>query len=274
MPIFAVAPFFTLPNLFLPTALLEGDAVLNETLYNNGGRLYNGSLNAMKNSLVFDNKVTPQSFINDHLDFPYTTEKYVVGGFYMQYLANTYGIDKVNNFFYQNSIHSINPFLLDNTYKNHFGIGFENSIKNFINHTKKEYKSFNPIENKNNISSSKSEIYLSKIDDKIYYITTDLVANKLLNIYDKNTNHNTNKNTSLNNGKVFIKDDICYTSSSAFISSKLYKHGLFDKNNHIERTTIGKSINDISKDKIAYIDIKNSFLNSKLYINNEYYNTI
>ncbi|MEA2049994.1 MAG: hypothetical protein U9O56_04615, partial [Campylobacterota bacterium] len=202
MPVFAVAPFFTLPNLLLPTAILEGDAVLNESLYNNGGRLFNGSLNAMKNSLVFNNKITPSRFINDHLEFPYTTEKYIVGGFYMQYMANKYGVDKVNQFFYENSIHSINPFLLNSSYENHFGIEFEQSIRDFVNFTKDKYKGYKELKNKNILARSKSEVYFSKIENNIYYITTDLIEEKRLNIYDLNTNSIRYNNTSLPNGKV------------------------------------------------------------------------
>ncbi|MEA3383724.1 MAG: hypothetical protein U9Q20_03485 [Campylobacterota bacterium] len=275
MPVFAsIVPFFTLPNLLLPTALLEGNSVLNETLYNNGGRLYSGSLNAMKNSLIFNNKVTPATFINDHLNFPYTTEKYIVGGFYMQYLAKKHGVNKVNNFFYENSIHSINPFLLNSTYLNHFGVNFEDTIRDFVSYTKKEYKDFKELTGTNILTNSKDEIYLSKIRNKIYYITTDLTKEKTLNIYDINTHSITYKNTSLNNGKVFKINKNIYTTSSAFISPKLYKHGLFNEDNIVLDSTIGKKVDDIFEEKIAYIDIKESFLNSKLFVNDEYYTDV
>ena len=274
MPIWAVAPFFTLPNIFLPTALLEGDAVLNETLYKNGGRLYSGRLNALKNSLVFNGKITPNSFINDHLSFPYTQEKYVVGGFYMQYLAFKYGVDKVNQFFYAQSIHSINPFILDKTFKNHFGVGFEQTILNFVEYTKKEYNGYQEVRRIENTISSKDEIYLSKIDNKIYFITSDLKTKKLLNIYDIKTKTTTQIDTTLPNGKVFKIKDKFYSSSSDFISSKLYKNGLFDEDNNIMNSTIGKSIQDIYKKKIAYIDINNSFLTTKLYIDDNFYSKI
>ncbi len=274
MPVWAVAPFFTLPNLLLPTALLEGNSVLNETLYNNGGRLYSGRLNALKNTLVFDNKIAPTSFINDHLKFPYTQEKYIVGGFYMQYLAYKYGVDKVNQLFYENSIHSINPFLLNSTFVNHFNIEFEQSVEDFVNFTKNKYKDFNKLKDKNIIGHSKDELYLNKIDNKIYFITTDLTKDKLLNIYDLNTYNNTYLNTTLSNGKVFNIDDKLYVSSNDYISSTLYKYGLFDEDNYIENSTIGKAVNDIYNEKIAYVNIKESFLNTKLYIDDEFYDEV
>ncbi len=271
MPIMAVVPLFTLPNLLLPTGLVEGSAVLNETLYGNGGRLYSGRLNALKNSLIFHNKVTPTSFINDHLDFPYMAEKYIVGGYYMQYMANKYGLDKVNSFFYEHSIHSINPFLLNSTFKDLFFITFEDSINDFVAYTKEIYKEYKELPTSNILASSKDEIYLSKIENKIYFTTSDLKSNKYLNIYDKAKNLNYQEYSGLKNGKIFKIDDKLYVASHDFISSREYKHGLFDENNYILETTKGKSINDIYKDKIAYVNIKESFLNTSLYIDDTYY---
>ena len=275
MPIFAsVVPFFTLPNIMLPTALLEGNAVLNESLYENGGRLYNGEHNAMKNTLIFNDKINTTTFINDHLNFPYTTEKYIVGGYYMKYLANKYGVDKVNKFFYEHSIHSINPFLLNRTFLTHFGITFENSIKKFVENEKEHYKNFRELKKKNILNSSKSQIYLSKINSKIYFITSDLKIKKELNIYDIKSNKFSKNNTTFKNGKLFFKENKLYIKSSDFISSREYKYGLFDENNYVKNTTIGKDIQDIFEDKLAYIDIKKSFLETKLYIDDKFYSEV
>ena len=274
MPLFAGAPFFTIPNILLPTVLLEGNAVLNETLYGNGGRLYSGRLNALKNSLVFDNKITASRFINDHLSFPFTQEKYIVGGFYMQYLAFKYGINKVNEFFYAQSIHSINPLILDKTFRMHFNVGFEQTILDFVKFTKNKYKGYLELKQSKDSISSLDEVYLSKIDNKIYFITSDLKINKYLNIYDIKTKKMSKSNTTLANGKVFKVDDKLYSSTSDFISSKLYKNGLFDEDNMILPSTIGKSIQDIFKQNISYIDINSSFLNTKLYLNDKFYEEI
>jgi len=273
-PISAGVPFFTIPNYLLPTALIEGNAVLNESIYNNGGRLHNGTLNALKNSLIFANKIDPRTFINNHLNFPYLTEKYIVGGFYMKYLASIYGVKKVNHFFYEQSIHSINPLLLARTYKKHFNITFEQSILDFVNYSKKTYETYKeePISNK--IAISKSNIVLSKYDNNIYFIASDLSTYKDLYIYDTNKNYFSKEKTTLNKDKVFKINNKLYTSSSGFISTKLYKHGLFDKNNYILKSTIGKSVQDIYKNKISYIKVSKSFMDSKLYVNDKFISNV
>ncbi len=271
-PIWAGIPFFTLPNAYLPTFLLEGNSVLNETLYNNGGRLYSGNHNAMKNSLILSNKITPTSLINDTLDFPYTTSKYIVGGYYMQYMAQRFGLNKVNSFFYNQSIHSINPFLLNRTYYNHFGIKFEQSINDFISYSKEKYKNYNELKN-NEIANSKSKIYFSNINGKIYFITTDLKTKKELNIYDIKSNNIKKHSTTLDNAKIFKIDNKLYTNSSNMINPSNYKVGLFDKNQNLLEYTKGKSIQDINNKNIAYIDIKTSFDDTKLFVNNTFYSS-
>lgn len=273
MPIITPIPLFTLPNLLLPTALLEGNSVLNESIYENGGRLHSGELNALKNVIVFDKSFDTTRFINDHISFPYTTEKYIVGGFYMDYLALNYGFDKVNRFFYENSIHSINPLLLNDTYEKHFGTTFDKSVNGFIEFTKQKYQDFNVADNEV-LKTSKDEIYLSKIDNKIYFITTDLTVNKELNSFDLLTNQISSNKTSFKNGKLFKKDEKLYVSSSDFISASLYKHGLFDESNFINKDTTGKDIKAIKDQKTAYIDIKSSSINSKLYINDEFFSNV
>ena len=275
MPIFvSIIPLFTLPNLYLPTPILEGNAVINESVYQNGGRLYSGRHNALKNSLIFHNKIDPTTLINDHLNYPYGVEKYIVGGYFMKFLVEKYGLSHVNRFFYLHSDNFLNPFLLNRSFKKHFLRSFHDLVFDFIDYTKKRYKGYKELENVKIINSSKDDIYFSKIGSKIYFITSNLVNKKELNIFDIKTKETIIKNTNLQNGKFFIQDDKYYTASSAFIKPTLYKFGLFDSEKIIKKDTIGKYIQDIYNDKIAYIDIKSSFLETKLFINGNYYATV
>jgi hypothetical protein len=262
-PIFAsVVPLFTIVNNNLPSIFLEGNAVLNESLYGIGGRLYNGELMALKNSLILNDKITLSSFINNTTLFPYGTKRYIIGGFYMKYLLLKYGLQKVNNFFYANSIHSINPYLLDRTFKNHFNIGLKQSIYDFVNYTKHRYKDFNELKGTKKSISSQTNIKLNKIKDKIYFITSNLKNDKKLYLYDIKKDKFHSQQTTLQNGKVFKIDGKLYVNATAFIDSTLYKNALYDKNNKVLKNTTNKAIQDIYKNKIAYIKIDKSFLDN------------
>lgn len=271
MPVWAsIVPLWTLPNLMLPTGILEGNAVLNESIYDNGGRLYNGRFQALINSLVFSNKITTTSFLNDTLEFPYTEGKYIVGGYFMKYLASIYGIDKVNSFFYNHSIHSINPFLLNRSFYETFGVGYEKAINGFVADLKLSNQGFSPLLEGTILATSKSEIYLSKLDKEIVFLSTDLKTRAILNSFDSVTNQLTKKETTLKNGALFKIANKLYTSSDGFISSTLYKQGLFDENSNILPETTGKAIQDIQNGKIASFKISESFDKPALYLNDEF----
>lgn len=274
MPLFAyIFPFFTLPNLTLPTVFLEGNAVLNESLYDNGGRLYSGEHNSLKNTLVLSEKLTLARFINDHQIFPYTNEKYIVGGYFMEYLALKYGVDRVNSFFYTHSSHYMNPFLINNSFRRTFGKNLSTLFHEFISYTKKKYKNFKLLKS-NRLALSKSAIYLSKIEDKIFFLSSDLKTKKELYTYDAKHLTFTHKSSDLENGKIFKIKNKFYTSMSTQLDYSHYKFGLVDENNEVLSKSLGKDIQDIYNDKLAYIDIKTSFLESKLFINDQYIDTI
>ena len=192
----------------------------------------------------------------------------------MQYLAYKYGVNRVNQFFYENSIHAINPLLLNTTFLKQFNVSFEQSVKDFVVYTEKKYKGYKELETKSILASSKAQIHLSKQNDTIYFITSDLKTEKNLNTYDIKNDKNRSGKTTLQNGKVFKIENKLYTASLGYISPSLYKHGLFDENHYILESSIGKSINDIYKNKYANIKIDKSFLSSKLYIDDEYYSDI
>lgn len=275
MPIFAsIVPFFTLPNLLLPTPLLEGNSVLQESIYQNGGRLHSGIHKALTNALILNDRLTIERFINDHAIFPYLTEKYIVGGFFMEYLRTQYSLDKINSFFYKHSDHEINPFLVNNSFLRTFGKSLPQLFYEFIADTKEKNKDFKQLKN-NRLASSKAEIIFTKNKNKIYFITNDLVTNKELVVYDTLNKNVKKETTNLLNGKLFLINDKVYSASSGQIAYDRYKFGLFDEDLDYIEDSLGKDIQDIYDDKKqAYIDINSSFLNTKLYVNERFYTTI
>lgn len=273
LPLFVPIPLFTLPNLLIPTALLEGNAVLNESIHQNGGRLYNGRFKALTNLLILHNKMDKTRFINDHMDFPYGEEKYIVGGYFMLYLANKFGVDKVNRFFLEQSSHFINPLIVNDTFSKHFGDSFDNLFYYFLQETKKAAKDFHTLEDNSFISSSKKEIYLNKQNKNIYFLSNNKITKPQLNIYNIKTNTLDTQIGNYLNGKVFKTDDKYYTSAQTYIKSTLLKNGLFDKDRYIKEDTSGKVIQDIFEGHQLYFDVKNSFDTPNLYLNGVFYDS-
>lgn len=263
-------PVFTLPNIYLPTAILEGNAVLNESIYNNGGRLYSGRFKALKNSLMQNNKINFKSIINDNLEFPYMESKYIIGGFYMEFLARKYGADKVNSFFYTHSDHFINPFLFNQSFLETFRQTFSSSINEFIAKDKKENSSFKTLQDGKIIGRSNRQIYINKDGNNIYFQTSDLKNRAKLYTLDLNKMEIKSERTKLKNGLIFQLDGELYSSSDGYISKELYKNGLFNDDANIHPDTIGKNIQDVNKDDILYFDVQKSYDKPALYKNKDF----
>ncbi|MDR3347221.1 MAG: hypothetical protein LBN32_01270, partial [Helicobacteraceae bacterium] len=124
-PIFVgILPIFTLPNIFLPDLLLEGNAVYNESRITAAGRLYQSRHKALFMTLLKADLLTDDRILNNHILFPYMEEKYIVGGFFFELLDRRFGNGRTNSFFALHGDRWINPFLVDLSFKEHFGEGF------------------------------------------------------------------------------------------------------------------------------------------------------
>ncbi len=273
-PLFAVVPFFTYPNIMLPTFMLEGNAVLNESIYGNGGRLLSGRFEALKNQLILDGKFTPTTLINHTTTFPYLEEQYILGGFYMQYLAKKYSLKKVNSFFYEHSKRPILPMLIDTSFTQYFGVDMVTSINDFIKETKQSAKDFKKANTSIILAKSKREIFLNKQNNKILFISSDLKTPADLNIYDINKKMLKKISDSWINGKVFQIDNKYYSNGNFLTAVQEQKIGLFNKNRVLKKGTKSKFIQDIKNNNILYIDTSNSFLRNKLYLNDRYYDDV
>jgi hypothetical protein len=131
-------PVVTTPTMLLPTWMLEGNGVLNESLFGNGGRLYSGETYAVIYRLLANKKVDENRMTNNVLDFPYGTEKYLLGGLINLYMAQKWGTDIVNQFYVAHSTHYFNPFRVNSTFKKHFGMSYAELLNEALNFYRKK----------------------------------------------------------------------------------------------------------------------------------------
>ena len=96
---FGFYPLFPLPNLYLSSFLLEGNAVLNESRFGIGGRAFSGYALAQTVLLAKANKINPSFLLNNTLLYPYGEQFYLTGGLFQVFLAEKYSVKKVNRFF-------------------------------------------------------------------------------------------------------------------------------------------------------------------------------
>lgn len=206
VPFFPI-PLFLQPNDFLPTFALEGNAVLNESRFGLGGRLFSGEVRAEVYALLRENKTTMKRLMNDHIYFPFGAEKYFVGGYFMAYLAERFGVDKVNSFFKANAIHWINPLLLNRTFKSTFGSGYQALWNEFVQAKRPEFE-------KQGVAKEPAFLnffFMGAInadDSKVYFVAqTDGRKRPVVVSVDKNSLTPQIESQQLEIGKLFFLDD-------------------------------------------------------------------
>ncbi len=262
-------PVFPVPNIFESSFILEGNAVLNESLFANGGRLYSGEALAMSVLQAKAGYITPQRVYNDHLFFPYKTHHYIVGGFFQLFLAQKYGLKKTNRYFLAYSDQWL-PFFTNSVFKTHFGKNFEEELKEYNQWLLKKGESFIPTQAKK-IVSSKSAISLSSDKKEIFFLITDKKSAPKLVRFDKKSGSFSFESGDYLFGKVFKIDGKFYTRSYAKTKKNKIEIALFNENGVVEKNSGGKVLQDILSDKKElYFAVKSSFDEPKLYKDGKY----
>ena len=89
---------FSYRNVMLYSFVLEGSAVLNESVYGFGGRLFSGWARAFVFSQL-KRGITLKRLLKPYNDPFSDEEKYLHGGYFFAYLHSQYGMKDINRFF-------------------------------------------------------------------------------------------------------------------------------------------------------------------------------
>ncbi len=262
-------PVFVTPNILLPTWLLEGNSVLNESRLGNGGRLYSGEERALFYALVRSGKLDEARLTNNHLDFPYGHEKYNVGAEFALYLAERFGMDKANSFFSEHANHWVNPFILNYSFERHFNRTYSELVDDFL------------VASGNKARLQKAAVAPRLVEEpfigpmnsnsqKIYFMSGDGKNSNLLNIYDKKSRFLERRKLDIPVNKVFELSDGRFVSvSSGTVNSKQYLFSLWDEKSIDVEAYRGKIILDKRGEDVLWFDPLTSMDEPQLFLNNK-----
>jgi len=266
----SVIPLFPIPNITESSFILEGNAVMNESRYGNGGRLFSGYALAEVVALANAGLITPELMYNPTLTFPYGEKFYLVGGFFQQFLVNKFGIKRVNSYFKTYATQPF-PFFTNWVFTKQFGKDFETLLAEFVDDVKKEHSKFKATKGEL-LATSQMFFPLNSDSEEIYTLVSDRKsASKVLKI-SKESKKISYLNGSWRAGELFKVDSRYYSQSSSKTSPTEITMGLFDKDGYLLDGTEGKVIQGYSIDnKMVYFDILNSLETPQLYIDKEFY---
>ncbi|MCW9026567.1 MAG: hypothetical protein OQJ77_04555, partial [Thiovulaceae bacterium] len=264
---------FSVPNVMENSFMLEGNAVLNESWHGNGGRLYSGRFKAQTILQAKANKITPQSTYNTTLDFPYRETHYITGGFYNLYMAQKYGLNNINRYFYQHSKLFVWPQLTNHSMRTVTGDYFENSLKDFA----QEYasKELNIAKGKK-LLSSQFYYQLNSDENEIFFIINESgkSAPELIKLNKQSLDISKQKD-SWSPGKVIKNKGNYYTLGSNYTSAFNIHQGLYDSDSYILDSSKSKIIQGyLSNGSEVYFDVKSSFSQAQLYVGDIFYEQV
>ena len=259
--------WFINPNYLLPTLLLEGNAVMNESRFDIGGRLFSGVHRALVYVLAKQKALNYSRLLNNHLYFPFRSEKYLVGGYFWSYLVERFGIDKANRFFLAHSKHYINPLRINTSFKEHFGFSFKELIKAFLESLQKHAQPMQLLKGET-LKTVSFIAPLNRIGHEIVWLDSSTVGPNRLNRFTANRLEQKKSNLAL--GKVFkIKKH--YLSSATLRDSATSIHaGLFDTHRHSVPSSKNFYFYDIRAHHTAKAYIPDSYEDIALYKDNSF----
>ena len=264
--------YMSVPNSMENSFLLEGNAVLNESWHGNGGRLYSGINKAETILQAKAGKIRDSYVYNSRLAFPYGDIAYIQGGFYQLYLAQNFGLKRVNSYFKYHSEDFWFPVRTNASMKDAIGINFTQSLNSFANYYKKLGTHFVKAQGKYLLSSQFFHSLSNSEDEIFFMVNEDGVSAPQLIIIDKKTQTITKKKRHSLSGKIIKSDGNYYAQGSLNTSPTQVYQALFDKDNYAKKGTISKMVQGyLSDGRMVYFDVASSFSQPQLYVGGEFY---
>ena len=254
-----IPPVFLVPNIFLPNYIVEGNATYNESRFGLGGRLHSGEIRAVVYHLIKNHKITLPRLTNLHLEFPFGTESYFMGGYFASYLSEIYGHHATNSFFKYNARHTTIPFLFNETFKEIFSKDAKRLVNEFLTYTEKKaskQKSITSVPIAKGLGCSD----FNHDGEKVYFLSNpDHRSPNRLNILDKRTQKLTQRQTQLPTGKVFfIKGKGFFSATSNIVNPTDTLYSLYGEKIYRLKDFDSKWVNDMRGKKTVYTDIQKS----------------
>lgn len=264
--------WFVYPNIYLHDLVLEGNAVLHESIYGTGGRLFSGWARAIVFSQLKSN-ITLKRIFHKYNDSFSSLEKYIHGGYFYSYLLTKFSLKKVNELF---SIHSKNTLIpvgfysLNRSFKKNLGESFYSLFKKYIKHYK--------LQAINQKSSPEKPFLTSRIFSKlnrnnknIFFLISDSKSSPELVTFRKKNLKWTKQKKDLPLGKVFFIEGIPYSASNYTTTPIETTFSLFDENYKALEKYKSQFVMDIVKNKTISLDVTQALTHIKLLINNKFY---
>ncbi|CAA6825573.1 MAG: Unknown protein [uncultured Sulfurovum sp.] len=261
---------FPIPNVLENSFVLEGNAVMNESRFGNGGRLFSGYALAEVVAMAKAGEIRPELMYNETLEFPYGEKFYLIGGFFHQFLVERYGVEKVNGYFKTFATQAF-PFFSNAMFIKQYGKNFEVLLAEFVEEIKSKHADFTPT-NGQVLARSQIFVPLNKEDDEVYTLMGDNKSAPKVFVLNTKSMTSNFKQGSWRVGELFKLNGVYYSQASAKTSPVKIEMGLFDKEGFRLKGFEGKALQGFTAlGKAVYFDVPKSIETPQVYVDGEFY---
>lgn len=263
-----ILPIFVFPNAFIPNSFHEGNAVLNESIWGRGGRLWSGEIRSEVYTQILNGKIGPARFFNSTLDFP-LTDHYNYSGYFFSHLAEELSIAQANSFFINHSEHFLFPFKIKDSFKRTFGKSYERALFDFERKVRTQTKGIQ--------LASGSILEISFINPILNHDENSIFAlinpkgigdSQSFEISKSNLKKKT-ETTKLPSGKLFRSQKGFVSAAYSTNSPDQIQFGLYDENLKSEQSDLNYFVTDQRVGHTLKFDTRASYLNNKLFKDHE-----
>jgi len=263
-------PLFGVPNLLENSFVLEGNAVMNESRFGNGGRLFSGYALAEVVAMAKAGEIKPELMYNTTLQFPYGEKAYLVGGFFQQFLVEKYGLEKVNGYFKTFATQPL-PFFTSAMFKKQYGKSFKVLLKEFVEALKTEHNGFKSTQGE---CLARSQVFtpLNKNAQEIYTLIGDRKSVPKVLKFNTQSMMQSIEEGAWRVGELFEINGKYYTQASAKTSPVKVAMGLFNKDGFLRKGFENQVFQGFTQSgKKVYFDVVKSIESPQLYVDGKFY---
>jgi hypothetical protein len=261
-------PVFLQPNLLLPTSVLEGNAVLNESRVNLGGRLHSGEMRALALAQIGAGDIDAVRLINDEFKFPFGETAYLQGGYFQAYLAGKYGIEKTNGFFLDQSGHYLWPLILNKTFRDHFGSSFYQEVHEYV-HSMQALAAKQVSASGVPLDQGLFTGGLNADAGRIWWLSSSGSEPPVLHVFDKSTRSLSHRRMDIPIGKVFFDGDRPLAAASVRHDLHHIEYSLYGEGAHFDPRFRGQVVTDQRAGHTVSIDIAQSWREPRLLLDGD-----
>ena len=256
------------PNIYFHNLILEGHAVLLESTYGTGGRLFSGYNRAVAFSQL-KSHLSLKRIMNDYDNPLSKQEKYIHGGYFFSYLRRSFTLSRLNEIFAANGRNLIWPiglYTLNRSFKKTLEQNFESLFKEYREFYGQKAREQKAATGKI-LAISRFALPINSNSDNLFFMISDGKSPPELAVLSRKTGEISLKTVNMPLGKIFFVDGKFYSAGYGRTDTLSIRFSLFRDGFVPLKKYTSSYVMDIRGDKVLSFNAFDGLKRQNLYLN-------